>query len=93
MPFRERFHEKQDEINAEHRIEHIAAIIAGCDMVICDNSGPGHLSSNLGQNTIINTRPTSDDIGSRNRKWKNFKNTITSVFTTDRLAIAMVGKV
>ena len=82
--FRERFHEKQDEINAEHRIEHIAAIILSCDVVICDNSGPGHLSSNLGQNTIINTRPTSEWYWHQETaSGRIFKNTITSVFTTD----------
>ena len=40
-------------------MEHVAAIISLCDLVICDDSGPGHLASNLGIPTIVNTRPSS----------------------------------
>ena len=82
--FRERFHEKQNEINAEHRLEHIAAIIMNCDLIICDNSGPAHLSSHLGQNTIINTRATSEwHWHQQDTANKFFPNTITSVYKTN----------
>ena len=52
--FRSSFHEQQDIINNENRIEQLAGIIANCDAVICDDSGPAHLASNLGKETIIN---------------------------------------
>ena len=54
--FKHYFHEEQDLIDRENRIEHIAGIILNCDAVICDDSGPAHLSSNLGKQTIINAR-------------------------------------
>ena len=57
--FIERFHPQQPTINQEHRMEHMAAIVSLCDLVICDDSGPGHLASNLGIPTIVNTRPSS----------------------------------
>lgn len=57
--FIERFHHLQATISQEHRMEHMAAIISLCDLVICDDSGPGHLASNLGVPTIVNARPTS----------------------------------
>ena len=53
--FKDFFHEYQGKINNENRIEHIAAIIATCDAVICDDSGPAHLASNLGKTTLVNT--------------------------------------
>ena len=53
--FKDFFHEYQGKINNENRIEHIAAIIATCDAVICDDSGPAHLASNLGKTTLFNT--------------------------------------
>ena len=49
------FHEDQEKINNENRIEHIAAIITRCDAVICDGSGPAHLASSLGKKTVVNT--------------------------------------
>ena len=57
--FIERFHPQQTTISREHRMEHMAAIISLCDLVICDDSGPGHLASNLGIPTIVNVRPSS----------------------------------
>ena len=57
--FIERFHPQQATISQEHRMEHMAAIISLCDLVICDDSGPGHLASNLGVPTIVNARPSS----------------------------------
>ena len=57
--FIERFHPQQATISREHRMEHMAAIISLCDLVICDDSGPGHLASNLGVPTIVNVRPSS----------------------------------
>ena len=57
--FIERFHPQQATISREHRMEHMAAIISLCDLVICDDSGPGHLASNLGIPTIVNVRPSS----------------------------------
>jgi len=57
--FIEQFHPQQTTINQEHRMEHMAAIVSLCDLVICDDSGPGHLASNLGISTIVNTRPSS----------------------------------
>ena len=56
--FIERFHPLQATISQEHRMEHMAAIISLCDLVICDDSGPGHLASNLGIPTIVNARST-----------------------------------
>ena len=57
--FIEQFHPQQKTINQEHRMEHMAAIVSLCDLVICDDSGPGHLASNLGIPTIVNTQPSS----------------------------------
>ena len=57
--FIEQFHPQQTTISQEHRMEHMAAIVSLCDLVICDDSGPGHLASNLGIPTIVNTRPSS----------------------------------
>ena len=56
--FIERFHPLQATISKEHRMEHMATMISLCDLVICDDSGPGHLASNLGIPTIVNARST-----------------------------------
>ena len=63
--FKQLFHEQQDRISNEDRLEHIAGIIANCDAVICDDSGPAHLASNLGKKTIINARTHCSWICSR----------------------------
>ena len=51
--FKQHFHEQQPRISKEDRLEHIAAIIANCDAVICDDSGPAHLASNLGKQSSM----------------------------------------
>ena len=81
--FKSSFHEQQDIINNENRIEQLAGIIANCDAVICDDSGPAHLASNLGKETIINATAHCSWFWQQCAKtgWKFYPTTQTSYFS------------
>ncbi len=51
--FREKFIEKQSELKRINTLEQIAAVLSLCDWLICDDSGPAHLASCLGINTVV----------------------------------------
>jgi tetratricopeptide (TPR) repeat protein len=51
--FRDRFVACQEEINREHRLEEMAALISLCHWVVCDDSGPAHLAGSLQRPTIL----------------------------------------
>ena len=51
--FLHRFVACQEEINREHRLEEMAALISLCDWVVCDDSGPAHLAGSLGRPTLL----------------------------------------
>lgn len=83
--FKQYFHEQQEAVNKENRIEHIAGIISSCDAVICDDSGPAHLASNLGKETIVNAKADCSWIWQQNQQTalKFYPNTKTSLFTNN----------
>ena len=91
--FKQHFHEQQDKINKEERIEHIAGIITNCDAVICDDSGPAHLASNLGAKTIINARSHCSWIWQQNRKLgrRFYPLSETNYFTNNWLETISLG--
>lgn len=51
--FRSSFVEEQAVVNAELRLEHMAALMALCDLVVTDDSGPAHLAGCLGVPTLV----------------------------------------
>jgi tetratricopeptide (TPR) repeat protein len=51
--FRSTFVAQQQEVNAEVRLEHIAALMALCDWIVTDDSGPAHLAGCLGVPTLV----------------------------------------
>jgi hypothetical protein len=55
--FRASFIAKQQEITAEMRFEHTAALMSLCDWVVSDDSGPAHLSGCLGVPTVVMLPP------------------------------------
>ena len=55
--FRDSFINQQQEISAEMRFEHTAAIMSLCDYMVSDDSGPAHLSGCLGVPTIVMLPP------------------------------------
>ena len=67
--FKQHFHEQQPRISKEDRLEHIAAIIANCDAVICDDSGPAHLASNLGKKQSSMPELIAAGSGNRIQSW------------------------
>ena len=91
--FKQHFHDQQEAINKENRLEHIAAIIANCDAVICDDSGPAHLASNLGTKTIISARSHCSWFWQQNRELRNkfYPTTKTSYFTNSWERTILVG--
>ena len=91
--FKQHFHEQQDKINKEERIEHIAGIITNCDAVICDDSGPAHLASNLGAKTIINARSHCSLIWQQNRQLSRrfYPLSETNYFTNNWLETISLG--
>ena len=91
--FKEHFHKQQDRINKEERLEHIAGIIANCDAVICDDSGPAHLACNLGTKTIINARTHCSWIWQQDRDLKDrfYPTSETSYFTNNWLETISLG--
>ena len=80
--FRSSFHDQQEVVNKESRIEQIAGIIANCDAVICDDSGPAHLASSLGKATVINARAHCSWFWQHNSRssLRFYPNTATSFF-------------
>ena len=91
--FKSHFHEQQERISNENRLEHIAGIIANCDAVICDDSGPAHLASNLGTRTIINARTHCSWIWQQNHQLENrfYPKTETSYFTINWVETILAG--
>ena len=91
--FKQLFHDQQDRISKEDRLEHIAGIIANCDAVICDDSGPAHLASNLGKKTIINVRTHCSWIWQQNQQLENkfYPETQTSYFTKNWDKTILIG--
>ena len=91
--FKEHFHKQQDRINKEERLEHIAGIIANCDAVICDDSGPAHLACNLGTKTIINARTHCSWIWQQDRELGNrfYPTSETSYFTNNWFDTILLG--
>ena len=91
--FKNHFHEQQERISNENRLEHIAGIIANCDAVICDDSGPAHLASNLGTRTIINARTHCSWIWQQNHQLENrfYPKTETSYFTNNWVETILAG--
>lgn len=55
--FRERFVACQQEVTAETRFEHTAALMSLCDWVVSDDSGPAHLSGHLGVPSVVMLPP------------------------------------
>lgn len=55
--FRTSFVAQQQEITAEMRFEHTAALMSLCDWVVSDDSGPAHLSGCLGVPTVVMLPP------------------------------------
>jgi len=51
--FRNKFIDNQQEITAETRIEHTAALMSLCDWIVSDDSGPAHLSGCMGVPNIV----------------------------------------
>ena len=51
--FRESFIANQNTVSAELRFEQTAALMAQCDWIVTDDSGPAHLAGCLGINTIV----------------------------------------
>lgn len=51
--FRHSFVTCQDLVTRESRLEQMAAVIALCDWVVCDDSGPAHLAGSLGRPTCV----------------------------------------
>ena len=43
----------QSQVNREHRLEHIAALMTLCDWIVTDDSGPAHLAGCLGVPSMV----------------------------------------
>ena len=52
-PFKERLVNCQWMVSRELRLEHMAAVMAQCDWVVSDDSGPAHLAGNLGIPSLV----------------------------------------
>ncbi|NDG75507.1 MAG: hypothetical protein EBX49_09290 [Synechococcaceae bacterium WB8_1B_136] len=51
--FGDRFVACQSEVSRELRLEHMAAVMAQCDWIVSDDSGPAHLAGNLGIPSLV----------------------------------------
>ena len=51
--FKHKFVECQAAISKEIRLEHIAAIISLCNIIVADDSGPAHLAGCLGKKSLV----------------------------------------
>jgi len=51
--FKNRFVNRQEEVNRELRLEHVAALMSLCRCVVTDDSGPAHLAGCLGVDGVV----------------------------------------